>query len=51
MCCCANYFHGKAKVGRVACRVRPRRGHEGLEEKQSRSSILSLTSALDGVDG
>jgi hypothetical protein len=29
----------------------PRTGHEGPEEEFSRSSILSLTSALDGVGG
>jgi hypothetical protein len=31
------------------CNVHPRKGHEGREGEPIYSSILSLTSALDGV--
>ena len=37
--------------GKGKNKVHPRRGHEGPEMEQRSSSILSLTSALDGVGG
>ena len=42
-CCSLPVFEGMGKG-----KVHPRRGHEGPEGEYRYSSILSLTSALDG---